>query len=59
MNSIIYQILFLFITIYIFFKALGYALYEIKELKNKPGGIKVIVFSALIVLFVNIVMLFK
>ena len=59
MNNIIYQILFLFITLYILLRAVAYAIYEIKTLKNKTGGITVIVISTLIVVFVNIIMFFK
>ena len=59
MNYIIYQILFLFITLYILLRAVAYAIYEIQTLKNKTGGITVIVISTLIVVFVNIIMFFK
>ena len=59
MNNIIYQILFLFITLYIFLGAVAYAIYEIQTLKNKTGGITVTVISTLIVVFVNIIMFFK
>ena len=59
MNNIIYQILFLFITLYILLRAVAYAIYEIQTLKNTTGGITVIVISTLIVVFVNIIMFFK
>lgn len=59
MNHIIYFIVFLIITIYILLKAIGYAIYEIKELNNKIGGIVVISFSTLVVIFVNIMMLIR
>lgn len=59
MNHIIYFIVFLIITIYILLKAIGYAIYEIKELNNKIGGIVVISFSTLVVFFVNIMMLIR
>lgn len=59
MNHIIYFIVFLIITIYILLKAIGYAIYEIKELNNKIGGIFVISFSTLVVIFVNIMMLIR
>ncbi len=35
MNNIIYQILFLFITLYILLRAVAYAIYEIQTLKIK------------------------
>ena len=59
MNHIIYFIVFLIITIYILLKAIGYAIYEIKELNNKIGGIVVISFSTLVVIFMNIMMLIR
>lgn len=59
MNHIIYFIVFLIITIYILLKAIGYAIYEIKECNNRIGGIVVISFSTLVVIFVNIMMLIR
>lgn len=59
MESIIYQISFFLITLYILLKVIGFALYEIIELKNKTGGIAVIVFSTAIVLCFDIIILFK
>ncbi len=59
MNSVIYQILFLFITLYILLRAIGYAIYEIQTLKNKTGGITVIVISTLIVILANITVMYK
>lgn len=59
MNSIIYFIVFLIITLYILLKTIGYAIYEIKEQNNKIGGIVVITFSTLVVIFVNIMMLIR
>lgn len=59
MNSIVYNIIFLILTLYILLKTIGYAIYEIKELNNKIGGIVVISFSTLVVVFVNIMMLIR
>lgn len=59
MNSVIYQILFLFITLYILLRVIGYAIYEIQTLKNKTGGITVIVISTLIVILANITVMYK
>lgn len=59
MNSIIYFIVFLIITLYILLKTIGYAIYEIKEQNNKIGGIVIISFSTLVVIFVNIMMLIR
>ena len=59
MTSIIYDLIFLVITIFILLKVIGYALYEIKELNNKAGGITIISFSSLVVIFTNIMMWIK
>ena len=37
-------------------QTIGYGIYEIKEKGNKPGGIVVISFSILVVIFSNIMM---
>lgn len=54
MSTIIYQLIFIFITIFIFFKTVGYAIYELKEKQNKVGAITVICFSFLVIVFSNI-----
>ena len=59
MTSIIYDLIFLVITIFILLKVIGYALYEIKELNNKAGGITIISFSSLVVIITNIMMWIK
>ena len=59
MNSIIYFIVFLIFTLYILLKTIGYAIYEIKEQNNKIGGIVVISFSTLVVIFVNVMMFLR
>ena len=59
MTSIIYDLIFFVITIFILLKVIGYAIYEIKELNNKTGGITIISFSTLVVTFVNIMMWIK
>ena len=59
MNSIVYNIIFLILTLYILFNTIGYAIYEIKECNNKVGGIVVISFSTTVVVFVNIMMLIR
>ena len=45
MTSVIYKLFFLLLTIWILLKAIGFAIYEIKELDNKTGGVVVICFS--------------
>ncbi len=55
LSSNIYHILFLLISLYILLKTIGYALYEINTLNNKTGGIVIITFSILVVIYSNIV----
>lgn len=57
MNSTIYDIFLAFISIYILIKKISYGIYEIKEKENKTGGITVIVFSTLVVIFANVALL--
>lgn len=52
----IYYAVFLFVSLYILLKSIGYGIYEINEEKNKSGGICVISFSTLVVTFTNIVL---
>ena len=59
MTSFIYDLIFLFITIFILLKVIGYAIYEIKEFNNKSGGIIIISFSSLVVIFANVMMWLK
>lgn len=59
MSNIIYFIIFLLISLYILLKVIGYAIYEITEFKNKSGGISVIVFSVIVVIFANIMVFFS
>ncbi|MCI8470211.1 MAG: hypothetical protein HFJ35_01735 [Clostridia bacterium] len=54
MTNIIYHVLFLIISLYILLRTIGYALYEINTIKNKVGGITIITFSVLVVIFSNI-----
>lgn len=54
MSTLIYQLIFIFITIFIFFKTVGYAIYELKEKQNKVGAVTIICFSFLIIVFSNI-----
>lgn len=58
MTNILYDIIFLVISIYILLKTKGYGIYEIKEKENQISGSVIIIFSILIVIFSN-VMMFK
>ena len=54
MPTFVYHLFFLIISIYILLKVIGYSLYEINTLKNKSGGIVVITFSIIVVIFSNV-----
>lgn len=56
MIKLIYPIFFTLFTIYFLLKAIYYGIYEIKQENNKTGGIIVITFSTLVILFSNIMM---
>ena len=55
MLSNLYHIIFLFFTIYVLIESIYYGLFEIKNKKNKFGGICVISFAFICVLFCNII----
>ena len=59
MQSFIYDFLFILTSIFILFKAIGYGIYEIKQMENKSGGICVISFSILVVIFFIIISLMR
>ena len=46
-----------FLTLFIFLDNIGYGIYEMKEKKNKLGGICVIAISTIMVVFVNFAMI--
>ena len=54
MPTFVYHILFFIVSAYILLKTIGYGLYEINTAENRAGGIVVIVFSILVVIFSNI-----
>lgn len=54
MLTIFYHILFLIFTLYTLIIAISYGLYEMREQKNKTGGISVILFTVFSVIFSNI-----
>ena len=55
MFNLIFKTIFIFATLYYLAKAISYAIYEIKTEKNKSGGITIITFSILVIIFTNIV----
>lgn len=52
--NFIYHFTFIVVTIFILIKTISYGLYEIKNQNNKFGGIAVICFSILVIVFTNI-----
>ena len=58
LQKFIYDLLFIFISLYVLIKTIYYGIYEIKENDNKTGGIVVISFSVIVFIFFNIVILF-
>lgn len=55
MVNVFYHFLFLIFSIFVLLKSIFYALYEIKTQDNKSGGIAVIVFSVIVLIFANVV----
>lgn len=53
--NLLYHIIFVIITLFILLKTIFYGLYEINSQNNKNGGISVICFSILAVVFTNII----
>lgn len=54
---LIYHLAFIIFSIFTLTKTIFYAIYEIKTQNNKCGGIGVIVFSVLVILFSNFVIM--
>ena len=59
MVNIFYHFLFLVFSIFVLLKSVFYALYEIKSQDNKSGGIAVICFTIVVLIFTNIVVFLK
>lgn len=55
----LYHIVFIVITVFILFRTISYGLFEIKSQNNKSGGICVICFSVLVVIFANIMVFLR
>lgn len=53
--NLLYHIIFVIITLFILIKTIFYGLYEINTQNNKNGGISVILFSIVAVVFTNII----
>ena len=60
MVNIFYHFLFFVFSIFVLLKSVFYALYEIKSQDNKSGGIAVICFTIVVLIFTpNIVVFLK
>lgn len=57
--NFLYHFIFIAITIFILIKTIFYGIYEINTENNKSGGIAIICFSVLVVVFANIIIFFK
>lgn len=57
--SLLYHIVFVIITIFILLKIIFYGLYEINTQNNKSGGIAIICFSILVIIFTNIIVFLR
>ncbi len=57
MTTIAYDLIFFLTSLYVLFKVIGFAIYEIKEMNNKVSGIVIISFSILVVIFANIMII--
>ena len=57
--NFLYHFIFIAITIFILIKTIFYGIYEINTENNKSGGIAVICFSILVVVFSNIIVFFR
>ncbi len=57
MTTIAYDLIFFLTSLYVLFKVIGFAIYEIKEMNNKVSGIAIISFSILVVIFANVMII--
>lgn len=57
--NLIYHIVFIVVTFFILFKTIFYGIYEINMQNNKFGGVCVILFSILVTIFTNIMVLLR
>lgn len=57
--NFLYHFIFIIVTIFILLKTIFYGIYEINTEKNKSGGIAVICFSVLVIVFANVVVFMR
>lgn len=59
MINLFCRILFLVFSVFILIKTSFYGFYEFNALKNKSGGIAIIVFSFMVMILTNVVVFIK
>lgn len=57
--NLLYHFTFVVVSVFILVKTIFYGLYEINTQDNKSGGIAVICFSVLVVVFANVVVILR
>ena len=57
--NFIFLFTFFAVSLFILIKTIFYGVYEINSENNKSGGIAVICFSVLVVIFANIIVFFR
>ena len=57
--NLIYHFIFIAVSLFILIKTIFYGIYEINSENNKSGGIAVICFSVLVIVFANIIVFFR
>lgn len=57
--NFLFHFIFIIITVFILIKTIFYGIYEINTENNKSGGIAIICFSVLVVVFSNIIVFFR
>lgn len=57
--NFLFHFIFIIITVFILIKTIFYGIYEINTENNQSGGIAIICFSVLVVVFSNIIVFFR
>lgn len=57
--NFLYHFIFIIVTIFILIKTIFYGLHEFNTQNNKSGGIAIICFSVLVVIFANVVVFIR
>lgn len=57
--NFLYNFVFIVVSLFILIKTIFYGLYEFNTQNNKSGGIAVICFSILVIIFANIIVFLR